>query len=46
MDTHLMERLETAIVEDKDASRVPARKPGKKTKVLGDAPGDYVKVRV
>jgi polyhydroxyalkanoate synthase len=33
-------------IEDKDASRVPARKPGKKTKVLGDAPGDYVKVRV
>ena len=24
----------------------PARKPGKKTKVLGEAPGDYVKVRV
>jgi polyhydroxyalkanoate synthase len=33
-------------IEDKDDARVPARKPGKNTKVLGDAPGDYVKVRV
>ena len=33
-------------IEDKDDTRVAARKPGKKTKMLGDAPGDYVKVRV
>ena len=33
-------------IEDKDDTRVAARKPGKKTKILGDAPGDYVKVRV
>ncbi|MEW9805324.1 class I poly(R)-hydroxyalkanoic acid synthase [Mesorhizobium sp. ZMM04-5] len=29
-----------------DARRVKARKPGKGVKVLGDAPGTYVKVRV
>ena len=33
-------------IEDKDGRRVPARKPGKKLKLLGDAPGEYVKVRV
>ena len=33
-------------IEDKNDTRVAARKPGKKTKILGDAPGDYVKVRV
>jgi polyhydroxyalkanoate synthase len=33
-------------IEDKDGARVAARKPGKKTKILGEAPGDYVKVRV
>ena len=30
----------------KDGARVKARKPGKGIKVLGDAPGTYVKVRV
>jgi polyhydroxyalkanoate synthase len=30
----------------KDAAKVPARKVGKGVKVLGDAPGTYVKVRV
>ena len=30
----------------KDSARVKARKPGKGIKVLGDAPGTYVKVRV
>ena len=29
-----------------DDRRVKARKPGKGVKVLGDAPGTYVKVRV
>ncbi|CAH2396074.1 class I poly(R)-hydroxyalkanoic acid synthase [Mesorhizobium escarrei] len=33
-------------IEAKDDSRVPARKPGKHMKTLGDAPGTYVKVRV
>ena len=33
-------------IEAKDDRRVPARKPGKGVKVLGDAPGTYVKVRV
>jgi polyhydroxyalkanoate synthase len=33
-------------IEEKDNRRVPARKPGKKTRILGEAPGDYVKVRV
>ncbi|RWB25373.1 MAG: class I poly(R)-hydroxyalkanoic acid synthase [Mesorhizobium sp.] len=33
-------------VEAKDNTRVPARKPGKHMKTLGDAPGTYVKVRV
>jgi polyhydroxyalkanoate synthase len=33
-------------IEDKDDCRVPARKPGRKTRVLGEAPGEYVKVRV
>ena len=33
-------------IEDKDDRRVPARKPGKKTGVLGEAPGEYVRVRV
>jgi len=35
-----------AWIEAKDPSRVPARKPGEKTRVFGDAPGSYVKVRV
>ncbi|RWM88598.1 MAG: class I poly(R)-hydroxyalkanoic acid synthase [Mesorhizobium sp.] len=33
-------------IEAKDDTRVPARKPGKNLKTLGDAPGSYVKVRV
>ncbi|BAB48418.1 class I poly(R)-hydroxyalkanoic acid synthase [Mesorhizobium japonicum] len=33
-------------IEAKDDTRVPARKPGKHMKTLGDAPGSYVKVRV
>ncbi|EHK55013.1 class I poly(R)-hydroxyalkanoic acid synthase [Allomesorhizobium alhagi] len=33
-------------IEKKDATRVPARGPGKRIEVLGDAPGTYVKVRV
>jgi polyhydroxyalkanoate synthase len=33
-------------IETQDARRVKARKPGKGAKVLGDAPGTYVKVRV
>lgn len=33
-------------IEEKDARRVAARVPGDRTKVLGDAPGTYVKVRV
>jgi len=33
-------------IEAKDNTRVPARKPGKHMKTLGDAPGSYVKVRV
>lgn len=33
-------------VEAKDNTRVPARKPGKHMKTLGEAPGTYVKVRV
>jgi polyhydroxyalkanoate synthase subunit PhaC len=33
-------------IEAKDARRVPARVPGKRIEVLGDAPGTYVKVRV
>ncbi|RWF76219.1 MAG: class I poly(R)-hydroxyalkanoic acid synthase [Mesorhizobium sp.] len=33
-------------VEAKDNTRVPARKPGKHMKTMGDAPGTYVKVRV
>jgi len=33
-------------IADKDNRRVAARKPGKKTKALGEAPGDYVRVRV
>lgn len=33
-------------IEAKDATRVPARTPGKHMKTLGDAPGTYVKVRV
>ena len=33
-------------VEEKENSRVPARKPGEHTKTFGDAPGSYVKVRV
>ena len=35
-----------AWIEDKDATRVPARTPGKTLKPLGDAPGTYVRVRV
>ncbi|MFA6155116.1 PHA/PHB synthase family protein [Mesorhizobium sp.] len=33
-------------IEARDNARVPARKPGKHMKTLGDAPGTYVKVRV
>ncbi|BCH16427.1 MULTISPECIES: PHA/PHB synthase family protein [unclassified Mesorhizobium] len=33
-------------IEARDDTRVPARKPGKRMKPLGDAPGTYVKVRV
>ena len=33
-------------IEAQDDTRVPARKPGKRMKILGDAPGSYVKVRV
>jgi polyhydroxyalkanoate synthase len=33
-------------IEDKDARRVAARKPGEKGNILGEAPGSYVKVRV
>jgi polyhydroxyalkanoate synthase len=33
-------------VEAKSSARVPARKPGKGGKTLGNAPGSYVKVRV
>lgn len=33
-------------IENQDNMRVPARKPGKHMKTLGDAPGTYVKVRV
>ncbi|HHZ10854.1 MAG TPA: class I poly(R)-hydroxyalkanoic acid synthase [Rhizobiales bacterium] len=35
-----------AWVEARDATRVPARIPGERTRVFGDAPGSYVKVRV
>ena len=35
-----------AWIETKEAARVPARKPGAHTRVFGDAPGTYVKVRV
>jgi polyhydroxyalkanoate synthase len=33
-------------IENQDNIRVTARKPGKRMKTLGDAPGTYVKVRV
>jgi len=33
-------------IQDKDATRVPARKPGEHGQTLGDAPGTYVKERV
>jgi polyhydroxyalkanoate synthase len=33
-------------IENQNDIRVPARKPGKRMKTLGDAPGSYVKVRV
>ncbi|CCV14253.1 class I poly(R)-hydroxyalkanoic acid synthase [Mesorhizobium sp. STM 4661] len=33
-------------IEARDNTRVPARKPGKHMKTLGDAPGTYVRVRV
>ncbi len=33
-------------IEQRDAKTVPARKPGEHGKVLGDAPGTYVRVRV
>ena len=33
-------------IERHDDERVPARKPGKKLKPLGDAPGAYVTARV
>ena len=32
-------------IEEKDADRVPARKPGKALKPLGEAPGTYVRMR-
>jgi polyhydroxyalkanoate synthase len=35
-----------AWIEAKDDRRVAARKPGAKTKILGEAPGSYVKVKV
>ena len=35
-----------AWIEARDATRVPARIPGERTRVFGDAPGSYVKVRV
>jgi polyhydroxyalkanoate synthase len=35
-----------AWIERHDNERVPARKPGRKRKPLGDAPGQYVTVRV
>jgi poly[(R)-3-hydroxyalkanoate] polymerase subunit PhaC len=35
-----------AWIEAEDSTRVPARKPGKAVKILGDAPGTYVKIRV
>jgi polyhydroxyalkanoate synthase len=35
-----------AWIEARDDTRVVARKPGAKTKTLGNAPGSYVKVRV
>ena len=35
-----------AWIEGHSRKRVPARKPGESTPVLGDAPGEYVKVRV
>ncbi|MDX8521320.1 class I poly(R)-hydroxyalkanoic acid synthase [Mesorhizobium dulcispinae] len=33
-------------IENQDNVHIPARKPGKRMKTLGDAPGTYVKVRV
>jgi polyhydroxyalkanoate synthase len=33
-------------VERQDSVRVPSRKPGEHTGILGDAPGTYVRVRV
>ncbi|TIU22222.1 MAG: alpha/beta hydrolase, partial [Mesorhizobium sp.] len=33
-------------IESQDNVHVPARKPGKRMKTLGDAPGTYVKMRV
>jgi len=33
-------------VEKKDRRKVPARKPGQNVKILGDAPGSYVRARV
>ena len=33
-------------IETMDDSRVKARKPGKGVKILGEAPGSYVRVRV
>jgi poly[(R)-3-hydroxyalkanoate] polymerase subunit PhaC len=35
-----------AWIEAKDDRRAAARRPGAKTKILGDAPGSYVKVKV
>jgi polyhydroxyalkanoate synthase len=34
-----------AWIEDKDGTKVPARRPGERGEILGDAPGTYVKVR-
>jgi polyhydroxyalkanoate synthase subunit PhaC len=35
-----------AWIEDKDDRKVDARKPARRRKSLGDAPGDYVRIRV
>ena len=35
-----------AWIEAQNATRVPARKPGEHTPTFGDAPGEYVRVRV
>ncbi len=35
-----------AWIEKLDRERVPARKPGERTEILGEAPGEYVKTQV